>query len=812
MKTKVIFRNRLAFIIGVLIWVMLFPLRTLAIEADDIEQLKRELHKTSGQEKLQVLSDIVAYYAKISYDETATFLAQYLALAEETSSLTDLAQAYVYSSTIALNQIEHHKAVCYTRKALKLYETLGDSLNICCQYVKLSHAYVCLREPDSALQAIDPALKYFSKHEHGLNLYNTKIQLGKSYYIADQYIAARDILQEVVSDARKTDSYAHLAWASYCLGSAKVRLGNFQEAILNFSEDIKTNDSLKNVAGKLGGMQELGDAYLKIGEFANAYQLYFDCYQQKDVVKGYHGELQFTAEYHTNLGKIYHNTQRYQEAIDQYDTAMRLIDQFDFSPTRGIIHNMIGQTRLSMNDPKRALWHFEQSYHFYQEINSRYNTAFTQNLIAEVYMSLGKYDTAVTMLIQAFNTNQETHSQYGAALNLKNLAMCYFHEEKYTEAMDELDAGMPYVGKSGVDNLLLDYYSIYILLCNHAADCDRAKGYYDKFLPLSKMITSQHTKNLTELLLRSYTNELTTRTDLLNQTINLQKLEANHSALQFQRLFLFTVVIVLILLIIGILFFFNLKTAKKLQRLVEERTSTIRLHEQKLIEMSKAKDKMYSIIAHDLKSPFNSLMGFSSLLNDEYDDFSEKEKRKFIHFIHHSSEELFALLENLLEWARNSSDGIKYKPVMNDINLIVEHTIQLQEKNAGEKKIALNNYIPEGTFVFADENMLRTIIRNLTSNAIKFTNAGGSISYLSQEFDSMVRCTVQDTGTGIAPEDIKNLFDADSKIRKKGTANEGGTGLGLLLVKEFVEKNKGKLFVESQPGEGSAFSFELPVG
>jgi signal transduction histidine kinase len=260
------------------------------------------------------------------------------------------------------------------------------------------------------------------------------------------------------------------------------------------------------------------------------------------------------------------------------------------------------------------------------------------------------------------------------------------------------------------------------------------------------------------------------------------------------------------------LYYFNLKTAKKLKRRVEERTSTIRQHEQKLIEMSKAKDKLYSIIAHDLKSPFNSLLGFSSLLRNDYDDFSEKEKKEFIHFIHHSSEELFALLENLLEWTRSSSDGIKYMPVIKDLNLIVEHTIQLQERNASEKKIALNNHIPKDTFVFADENMLRTIIRNLTSNAIKFTNAGGSISYLSQSYDSMVKCTVQDTGTGIAPEDLKHIFEIDSKIRKKGTANEGGTGLGLLLVKEFVEKNRGKLSVESLPGKGSAFSFQLPVG
>jgi signal transduction histidine kinase len=811
MIKKVNLLTKSMFLLAILTSLMLIPHYTQAAKDNDVEHLKKELRQASGQEKLNLLKDIVGYYREVSFEETNQYLEQYLALAEANNSRIDKAQAHSFYSSIAFNQLEYSQVISHSKQALAIYEELGDSLNICHQYATMARAFVSLRQSDSALQTIKVALNYYRQHGHHLFFLAAKIQFGKAYHISDQYIQAREIFQEVATEAYKQKHHRYEAWVLYWLGTTNVRLGNFQEAIANFEGGIRANDLTGNVTGKLGTMQELGDMFLIIGEFANAYQLYFDCYQQKDVVKGYQGELQFTAEYLINLGKIYHNTQRYQKALKHYDSAMRLIEQFDFSPTRGIIHNLTGQTYLNMGNPTKALHHFEQSYSFYQELSSIYAIAKTQNHIAEVYMSLGEYDTAISYLEMANRANIEIHNKYGEAMNRKNLAVCYYHQEKYKMAMNELDAGMPYVLESALDNLLLDYYSTYILLYNQAANHQKAQSYFEKFLSLSGEITSRHTINLTDLLLRSHTNELNTRMAFLQQTIEMQKMESNQNALQFQRLLLFTMVIILVLVLIGILYYFKLKTSKKLQHLVEERTHTIRQHEQKLMEMSKAKDRMYSIIAHDLKSPFNTLLGFSGILRDEYDDSSDAEKKEYIGYIHNSSERLFALLENLLEWTRSSSGNISCKPVQNDLNLIIQNTIQLQQRNAAEKHIALNNRVPKNTFVFADENMLHTIVRNLTSNAIKFTNPGGSINFSATNGNAVVKCTVEDTGTGIAPEDIDKLFDTDSEVRKNGTANESGSGLGLVLVKEFVEKNNGKLSVESQLEVGSAFSFELPA-
>jgi tetratricopeptide (TPR) repeat protein len=308
MAKKVNLWKKVVSLLGILCYLVLLPTLSLAQEPHDIEQLQKELKYSSGQQRLNVLKDIVTYYYKVSYQEANQYLEQYLELAQANQSSKDLAQAYYFYSIIALNQLEYEQAIIHSKKALTFYEALGDSLQICHQCATISRAFVSLRQADSALCAISIALDYYKRHQLNAQIQSIKIQLGKAYYISDQYVQAHDILQEVVSQTRIQKQYNYVAWALYWLGTTNVRLGNFEEAIANFEEGIQANARTQNIAGKLGTMQELGDMYLKIGEFANAYQLYFDCYQQKDVVKGYQGELQFTADYLINLGKIYHNT------------------------------------------------------------------------------------------------------------------------------------------------------------------------------------------------------------------------------------------------------------------------------------------------------------------------------------------------------------------------------------------------------------------------------------------------------------------------------------------------------------------------
>ncbi len=811
MSVIIFSRNRIILILGIFVLLFVFPKEAKSNDSTEIEQLIKKLELVSGKEKVGALKEIVNQYYNISYDDACYYLKQYLELAKEYNLLDDQSSAYFYYSGIAFNQLEYDKAINYVKKAMLIHKFLGDSLKVSHDYVTLSRAYVCMRQSDSAMDAIGVAFKYFDKQKDTVRSQTIRIQLGKAYYVSDQYVESRAVLMEVVEETRNAKHYNNLKWALYWLGSSNARLGDFSEAIANFSEIIELCDTKKDVSGKLGAMQELGNVYLTIGEFAKAYQLYFDCYQQKAMVRGYRGELQFTAEYHINMGNIYRNTERYHMALNQFDSAILLIDKFDFSPTRGVIYNAMGKTWLSMKDPRKALQYFELSLQFYQEIGSRYYEAVSRNFIAETYISLGEYVNAVPFLLSAKKTNTEIGDMYGVAQNRKNLADCYFYQKQYKKAWGELDASLSYVIESKVNNnLLLDFYALYIRLCNQASDFKQSGVYFEKFQLLNTQTNTQHSKNLTDLMLKFYANELDARTELMKQTIDMQELENYHQMLKFQLLLLFTLVVLLILVIIGILYYSKIKTTKRLRHLVDERTLTIRESQQELLKLSSDKDKMYSIIAHDLRSPFNSILGFANLLQDGYYDYSDAEKKDFVRIIRGSAEQIFMLLENLLEWTRSSSRGIKINPDQIDLSLVVMLIIDLQNQNAKEKNIALVNNIPKNTFVYADGDMLRTVIRNLTSNAIKFTQIGGVVTYSAQIENAMVVCVVRDSGMGISPEDIGNLFCADSKTKMKGTANENGTGLGLILVKDFVEKNHGTITVESKLGEGSSFKFKLP--
>lgn len=238
--------------------------------------------------------------------------------------------------------------------------------------------------------------------------------------------------------------------------------------------------------------------------------------------------------------------------------------------------------------------------------------------------------------------------------------------------------------------------------------------------------------------------------------------------------------------------------------------------EEKLREINAEKDKFFSIIAHDLKGPFNSMLGFSDLLISNFDNYSDKKKKKFISIIQQSAQNTYKLLENLLLWSRAQRGVIEFFPENSNLYLLsVEATIMLN-KSLKAKSVTLLNQIPEDINVKADRNMMLTVFRNLISNAIKFTPNGGKIIInadiiTDKKKQNYIEILVKDTGIGITKENLNRLFKISENISTKGTDGEIGTGLGLILCKEFIEKHGGKIWLKSKPKKGSTFIFTLPI-
>jgi signal transduction histidine kinase len=229
------------------------------------------------------------------------------------------------------------------------------------------------------------------------------------------------------------------------------------------------------------------------------------------------------------------------------------------------------------------------------------------------------------------------------------------------------------------------------------------------------------------------------------------------------------------------------------------------------LQLNADKDRFISILAHDLRSPFNALLGLSELLIQNIRQYDINEILNLLNQINNSARNTYILLEDLLKWARAESGKIPFEPQKLSFMDICKDTLEILNPNADAKNIKIDYSTSNHLNVFADIDMLKTILRNLVSNAIKFTDKNGTININAKENSGNATISVSDNGTGIKPDVLTKLFDISQVLTTTGTAEEKGTGLGLLLCKGFVEKHGGKIWVESEVGKGSDFKFTLPI-
>ncbi len=253
---------------------------------------------------------------------------------------------------------------------------------------------------------------------------------------------------------------------------------------------------------------------------------------------------------------------------------------------------------------------------------------------------------------------------------------------------------------------------------------------------------------------------------------------------------------------------------RQLEQEIHERKQTedaLRESEQALQKLNISKDTFFSIIAHDLKGPIGSLKDLIQMTEERLETQSPEQLKSIVVLQRSATENLFKLLENLLTWSRIQRGMVEYTPIQLNLGNLVRQNVELLGGIARQKQITLRNQVSDSMLVYGDRNMIDTVIRNLMSNALKFTRADGTVSVSADTHGDVVEIAVSDTGIGIAQEHIPKLFRIETKFKRLGTAREKGTGLGLILCREFVEQHQGKIWVESEEGQGAAFKFTLPA-
>lgn len=482
-----------------------------------------------------------------------------------------------------------------------------------------------------------------------------------------------------------------------------------------------------------------------------------------------------------------YNDQNYDKAMPLFDEALSLAKQSNATYGIAFISNDIGNMYFMQNDFKRALPYMQYSL--------------------ELHKQLGMYRELCIVTL--------------------NIASCYIEINQFDSAKYYLISGLEMAEKYNIRNEKLQLYQAMGILMSKTGNFKSAFEYQQSYIALYDSIyNSEKDKMVADITGKYEIEQKEKENELLRQQNTIKQLQVEKTTNKLKYLFLIALVIILSITVFLWMLIRSNKARKETNKILEGKNRQIVLQKDQLVETlhflsqrehnlaeaNATKDRFFSIIAHDLKNPFTGILGFSKILNDDFDQLSEAEQRQYISYINESSDQLYKLLDNLLQWARAQLNQIDPKPEQIAIGRLVNNCVLLYKNIARNKNIHIE-YDPRCNLTaYADPGMMETIMRNLLSNAIKFSPHDGVIKISASKVGKHTEITVSDSGIGMSDEEQLKLFKIDVRLQKKGTASEQGSGLGLIICKEFVERNHGSVRLQSKKGVGSQFTITLPEG
>jgi signal transduction histidine kinase len=425
--------------------------------------------------------------------------------------------------------------------------------------------------------------------------------------------------------------------------------------------------------------------------------------------------------------------------------------------------------------------------------------------IGYTYFLLKKYDKALPGLLKDVDYSFRSRSYSSAHSALSTVVSLYIIRKDAAHARIFYDSLAHQMTPGLNKDELLEFYRISSDYYKFKGDMNRSLNFLESYITLND--------SLQDLQNALRASELDAQFDFERQVKKISNLEIQnqlHADEDRLKNYLLLGTSVFILLGVGLIYvlYRNNRFKNATNKLLQGQNAQIREQTVRLNELNTTKDKLFSIISHDLRGPINSLKALMDMVKKQM--VTEAEFRHFSGQLQNNVEYVHFTLENLLQWSRSQLHGILTRPALIKLNVLVEENFKLLSEPAALKSITLMNMTPVEAEMFADPDQMRVVLRNLISNAIKFTNEGGCITVSSTTSDNREIVTVKDTGTGISDGLREKLFQANTNHSSAGTAGEKGTGIGLSLCKEMIEKNNGSIWVESIAGEGTSFMFSLP--
>ncbi|MBE0661990.1 MAG: tetratricopeptide repeat protein [Bacteroidales bacterium] len=620
-------------------------------------------------------------------------------------------------------------------------------------------------EFDSAIQAFKPIICLTESPQLLMRLARANNNIGAMYNRLQQPDSARKYLTEALRIDSERGNKPGVAKTQHDLSIMYYRLGKFELSLRYQLESIKVNEEQNDTLRLIHGYNVLGNIYSSLKKDDKALEKYLKAIELDSLYE----PTSMAAQFYNNIAaNLCDKPEEFENAIMYASRGLKEAIGKNDNTLISILHCNIAAAYLSVDQPEKSLDELKTALSYSLKEKSPKELDGLYLTLAKTHLMLGNIDSA-----KFYGNKSLGISEASKAIKRQSEALNILHLADST---------------AGNYRSSLDYFQ-------------KAGALRDS------MWNVENRNRISELEIIYETDQRENANQLLDEQNKL-----NQKVIRNQKLLIILSISILVLTII-ILFrerWIKKKILIKNAEIVKQKDE-INNQNFKLLELNSTKDKFFSIVSHDLRGPFSALVSLLQILEEEYDQMNDDEKRQVIHLLHESSTNTFNLLINLLDWSRTQTGMIENKPVRIELHAATQKVIDLLESRARQKKLNLIIEIPDFLYAFADPHLLQSILINLINNAIKYSMPDNIIRISVLPTENDVKICVIDNGIGIPENRIKDLFRLDSNFKQPGTNQEPGTGLGLIMVHEFMQLIGGRISIFSEVGKGSTFCVTLPA-
>lgn len=742
----------------------------------EIKELEEKIRTTEdSSERLEALIQLCDKLQDSAPKRALEFAEEANRLAEEMGDDVNVARSAQFMGVFRLVFGNYRDALELLRNAYEIFDDFNHLEGKASSLFSIGLVYRKLGDFSSALEYYEQALKLAQQLNDEQNVSHILNNIGIIYDILNDHQKALDCYFKALSKFPESDNSTDKAQLLGNIGVTYYHLGEYEKSLTYQTQCYELAQKIDNMRGVANSLNNLGILYIQLDDREKAREYFEKSLDVNETLGEKHARVYGLL----NVGRIWAESGDHGKGRMYFEKALNLANELESKELLYSVHEAFSELYKDVENYKKAFEHHEKFHQLGNELFNKRSAETLRKMEVIHQVSEAEKEAEIYRLknVELAEVNQKLRDEIAQRKNAETFLL---HLKK---SIETTEIGVTITDLQGK------------IIYTNPADAQMHGYTVDELIGKNSNIFAKP-----ELREDTSIIELEEIPNWKRERINIRKdgvefpvelisnLIRENDGTPIGRVTICT----------------DITERKKSQQILIE-------SEQKLREANAAKDKFFSIIAHDLNNPLNGLLLCSEALEEHSRNFYyDEEQRYYIKTIKDMTERIKKLLQNLLEWSRAQTGKIKFNPETVELRHQIHNKIIFLSPLAKSKAIDLTTNVEDKIYVRADLNMLETILRNLVSNAIKFTPRNGSISISAVEKDDWVEISVSDTGIGIMPENIDKLFRIDVHHTTVGTDQEKGTGLGLIICKEFVEKHGGEISVESQFGKGTTFTFTLP--